>query len=85
MNDIDLQKIRVAVSESVETTVNGKIRTLTEEFREYVKEDQEWRKKYEPYLEGLANLSGGAKIVVWIVMGIGAVAGAILSIKSFFK
>lgn len=85
MDEHQLQQIRDTIAESIETTVNGKIRVLTQEFRDYVKEDTEWKDRAQPYIDGLANITGGTKILVWVVMGIGAVAGAILSIKSFFK
>lgn len=84
MDEHQLQQIRDTIAESIETAVNGKIRVLTGEFRQYVKDDTERWARYTPYLEGLANISGGTKILIYIIMAIGAVAGAILSVKSFF-
>lgn len=84
MDEHQLQQIRDTIAESIETTVNGKIRVLTGEFRQYVKDDTERWDRYKPYLEGLANLSGGSKIIIWIVVAIGSVAAAILAVKGFF-
>lgn len=84
MNDKQLKKIQETVATSINVNVNGKINVLTRKFDEYVEGDLAWKKKYEPYLEGLANLSGGAKIIIWIVMAVGAIFGTLLSIKSYF-
>lgn len=85
MNDEQLKKIQETVAASININVNGKINSLTRKFDEYVEGDLAWKKEYEPYLKGLANLSGGTKIVVWIMMAIGTVFGTLLSIKSYFS
>lgn len=80
-----IEEIKKTIQESIDKNVNGKINVLTEEFRDYVKEDMAWKEEYEPYLKGLANLSGGAKLVIWFAVGISSLVGAFLAVKSLWK
>lgn len=61
------------------------IQILTETLDNYIKSDTDWKKQNEPYLKGLANLTGSAKIVVWLCVGLSSVAGAWVAIKSLLK
>lgn len=85
MNEEQLKQIQETIAVSINTNVNGKINSLTRKFDEYVTSDLLWKKEYEPYLKGLANLSGGTKIVIWAMMAVGTIFGALLSIRSYFS
>lgn len=55
----------------IETHVNGKIRGLTSEFREYVKEDLAWKKTAQPTIDLGSNIRGFGKVFVYL-LGIAA-------------
>lgn len=87
-----IKKMEAKIAESIDRAVNGKINRLTQEFREhnilvdtYIKDDNAWKDRNEPYLEGLANITGTSKIIVWIALGISTIIGAIFTIKQLFK
>ncbi len=70
---------------TIEKVVNGKIDSLRIEFHDYRDEDKAWKKENEPYLRGLANLSGSAKIIVWVAIGVSSLIGAWIAIRSLIK
>jgi hypothetical protein len=89
MNQEQLIAIQKTIASSIETNVNGKIRVLTEEFRDhkshvenYIENDEMWKAEAEPYIKGLSNISGGAKIIIWLAVGVSALIGAFLAIKN---
>lgn len=77
-----LSKIETHIETSINKNVNGKIINLADEFKDYVKGDMEWKSEYQPYIKGLANVSGGAKILVWVAVSVSAVIGAIVGVKN---
>lgn len=74
-----LESFTIASREQVKYN-EGSRKLLTD----YIVRDEEWKTENEPYLKGLANLTGGAKIVVWVAIAIGSISGAWLAIKSLF-
>lgn len=82
--DMLLNKMDKHIQLSVKKHVNGDITLIKHQLEEYVESDNKWKRKYEPYLEGLANISGSAKIVVWLAISLSSIAGAWLAIKNIF-
>ncbi len=77
-------------------TVKVEQREMAANLKEYIKDDMEhkrwrdeeekkWKDRFEPYIEGLVNVSKGSKIIVYIIVTIASFFGALLAIKSFFK
>lgn len=65
--------------EGIETHVNGKIRTLTAEFKTYVKEDMEWKERADPALELVNNVKGFGRVFVYLL----GVASAIFAVLKY--
>lgn len=94
-----LDKMDERISQSVEKTVNGKIKNISIKLDEqnvvmethfskvdtHIESDTQWKSMYTPYIKGLASLSDGSKILVYIIITIGAVGTALLAIKNWFK
>ena len=72
------------IGEVITLKVNGKIDKIDAKLTEYIKDDIAWKLEYEPYIKGLANVSGAMKIGVAIALGISAVIGAFISLKNLF-
>jgi len=82
----------------IEKTVNGKIENIRKiletqntdfdgfknTVESHITKDNEWKEEFNPYIKGLTNMTGGAKIVVWLAVGIGSVIATIVAIKKFF-
>lgn len=85
MNEEQLEQIKITIKESIDKTVNGKINALTLKVDNYIAKDDERWVRYEPYMEGVAHVTGGAKIIVWLALGVSAILGAILAVKQYFK
>lgn len=79
------EEIKHYLEQIIRETVNGKIDGISKKLDDYIKDDNEWKKENEPYLQGLENLTGGAKIVLWCAMFVSAVGGAVVMIKQFLK
>lgn len=75
MNPEQLEILRQTIDDQlklgIETHVNGKIRGLTNEFREYVKDDIAWKETAKPTIELGNNIRGFGKVFVYL-LGIGA-------------
>lgn len=84
-NAEQLEAIRATISDSIDRSVNGKINKLTQKFDDYVVDDTLWKKEYEPYLKGLANLSISAKFLVFFSMGISAILGVVIAVKNLIR
>lgn len=84
MNEDQLNQIKETIANSIDKNVNGKINLLTQKFDDYVLEDMTWKKKYEPFLEGLASISVAGKIVLWIAVAVTSIGSALVFIKSYF-
>lgn len=91
VNEI-LQKLEPAVEKSIEKHVNGKIREvmtnqqiLNTKVDNYIQSDNAWKEEADPYIKGLASVTIGGRIVLWIVGAIATLAGAILAVKKLFQ
>lgn len=84
MTPKQIEKLEAVIAKSIEKNVNGKINLLTQKVDAYIESDNQRWAEYEPYIKGLASLSIGGKIVVWCVMAVGTIAGAIVAIKKLF-
>ena len=93
-----LNKMKSQIAESVDISVNGRIKdiqktleeqniTMHEHFSksdQHMESDKIWKEMYTPYIKGLASLSDGGKIIVYIIITLSAVGGAILAIRRWF-
>lgn len=82
--DLVIHKLETKIEESINKNVNGKIITLTNEFREYVKQDTadkktilDWQDVYSPYLKVIANLSISGKMLMSFLLGLSAVIAGV--------
>lgn len=64
--------------------LNEVVKPLHTKLDNYIVDDTNWKKENEPYLKGLANLTGTAKIGVWIAIGISSVGGAFIMLRKLF-
>ena len=92
MDKEQIKLIEKTIENSIEKTVNGKIRILTEEFREhktvvnqYIKDDTEWKGKAEPVIQMGENVQGFGKVSLYILGFIASVAGAIAVIINLLR
>lgn len=90
--------IKQAIKEHVNGKIDKLTNTLNEYIRldternqrkdeENAKRDEAdklWKKEFEPYIRGLANLALGGKIIVVFALGVTAVLGALYAVKEFF-
>ena len=80
-----MHKMEQGIELAINKNVNGKIKRLDEKIDAYIVQDNAWKAEFEPYMKGLANVTGGGKILVWVTGAIISIAGAILVIKEHFK
>lgn len=76
------------LKEGIETHVNGKIRSLTTKFDEYVKDDTQWKADVTPYIENMKKISGFTSIgatILKAIMLIGGAVGVIYALLVFIK
>ena len=85
LNKNHIDDMKATFIETINTTVNGKIITLTNEFRAYIKEDNEWKAKAEPVIKMEENLQGASKVMLYLSGLILVMGGAILLITNVFK
>lgn len=85
MTPDQIEQIKKAVGESIQVHVNGKIDKMNTKLDDYIITDNAWKKEADPYIKGLANVSGAAKLVVWLAISVSSVVGAILAIKNLLK
>lgn len=86
------------IQDVIEKKVNGKIDKISTilqdqnktfgEFKTkvetHIANDDEWKTEFSPYVKGLANMTGSAKIAVWLSIGVGSIIATIIAIKKFF-
>ena len=80
-----MHKMEQGIELAINKNVNGKIKRLDEKIDAYIVQDNAWKAEFEPYMKGLANVTGGGKILVWVTGAVISIAGAILVIKEHFK
>ena len=76
-----IEEVKVAVADSIEKHVNGKIRGLDEKVTTYIKEDTEWKATADPYIKLAVNIAGTWKFVIYLVGGVVAILGLIIGIE----
>lgn len=86
------KKLDSHIEVGFEKNFNGKMKKVLENQNNlenkvdaYIKSDTERWTEYEPYIKGVANISGAGKIIVWLAVGLSAVVAAFLSIKNLLK
>lgn len=93
MNAEELLKIQDAVAKQIESSVgvavkvhvNGKINLLTQEFRDYVKDDMDWKERAKPTIELGNNIRGFNKGVLYVASTGGALFGLFKCVAEFTK
>lgn len=88
--DLIIHKQEPAIKQAIKEHVNGQFDRFKEEFRIYVVKDTQdkekifkWQSEADPYIKGLANITGSGKIIVWIAIAITTIISAILAIKKY--
>ena len=71
------QTIDNQLKKGIETHVNGKIRSLTERFDTYVREDNEWKERANPTIELGNNVRGFGIVFMYLLGVLGAIFGVI--------
>lgn len=80
-----MHKMENGIEAAINKNVNGKIKILDAKVDAYIISDNKWKDEYSPYLEGIANITGGGKILVWLAMAVSSIFGAYLLVKNYFK
>jgi len=78
-------KLDTTIQKGIETHVNGKIRKIDEKIDAYIVSDNAWKEMYSPYMKGIASVIDGGKITGKLVIFLGAIGGAVLAIRAWFK
>lgn len=73
--DMIMKKLENKIEESITKNVNGKITAIDKKIDAYIISDDEWKKKYSPYLEGLENITSGGKIILTIAVSLATFLG----------
>lgn len=53
--------------------------------QDHITHDREWKEKFSPYMEGLASVTVGGKIVAQLIVGLASVGAAIFVIYDWFR
>jgi hypothetical protein len=80
MEDKDLQKIIIALQDTIDKKVNGKINRLDEKLDEYIKHDMEWKETVQPVIEAYQAVNNIGTFVQWfskVILAIGVIVGMI--------
>lgn len=83
MEEKDLQKIIIALQETVDKKVNGKIIHLDEKLDEYIKQDMEWKKLVQPIIDAYDTANRMGNFVQWVskvILALGVIIGTIFLI-----
>ena len=81
MTPDELEHLTNHIEKVVKLTVNGKIDRMSDRIDNYIKEDNEWKKKAEPILEMGSNVRSFGKILVSLLL----LTGTIIGILKFWK
>ena len=85
MTPEQIEHLEKTIAESIEKNVNGKIKLIDQKLDAYILSDNAWKLDADPYIKGLANVSGTAKIVIWLAVAVSTIGGAIIMIKKIFQ
>lgn len=81
MEDKDLQKVIVALQDTIEKTVNGKIKRLDEKLDAYIKLDTDWKLTVQPVIDAYDTANRAGDFIQWIskiILAIGVIIGGII-------
>lgn len=92
MTEDQLQEISNTVQKVMEKNFNGKLTTLTQEFRDhktivnqYIVDDNKWKEKAQPVILMGENVAGFGKVSLYIVGFVASVGGAIVLLINLLK
>jgi uncharacterized protein YeeX (DUF496 family) len=80
MDDKDLQKIIVALQDTIDKKVNGKIIRLDEKLDAYIKHDMEWKETVQPVIDAYDTVNRVGGFVQWfskVILAIGVIVATI--------
>ena len=80
-----MHKMEHGIEKAIDKNVNGKIKRLDEKIDNYILQDNAWKSEFEPYMKGVANLTGSGKILLWLSIAVTSIGGAVLLIKNLLK
>lgn len=82
------EKLLKAIRDEIERSVNGGIRAVREaqiksdeKLSDYIKDDTAWKKRNEPALENMKNLTTGWKIILAFFASVAVISGGIIGVK----
>lgn len=83
MEEKDLQKVILALQETIDKRVNGKIVRLDEKLDDYIKHDMEWKTTVQPIIEAYDAANRVGNFIQWIskvILALGVIIGTIFFI-----
>ncbi len=94
MTEKELQKIintiKQTTENTIEATVNGKIRKIDEKFELFYKENAkfvqdsiEWRKTLQPVVEAYSTAENAGRFIKWLG-GMAVAGGALIGMRHFW-
>ena len=99
MTPEQIEQLKSSIRDTIQEKVNGKIDKIHEilekqnevvdEFKtkveNHIENDTKWKEDADPYIKGLANLTGSSKIIVYVAIAISTVLGAIVAIRKLLE
>lgn len=77
--------INTQLRDGIELHVNGKIRSLTAKFENYVEDDMKWKQDVTPYIESMKQLKGFSVVGTSVLKAILLIGSAVGAIYAFIK
>ncbi len=87
MEDKDLQKIIIALQDTIDKKVNGKIINLDKKLDDYIKHDMDWKEEdkvwketVQPVVDAYQTVNSVGTFVQWfskVILAIGVIVGMI--------
>lgn len=85
MTPEQIEQIKITISQSIESNVNGKIRTLSSKIDDYIKSDNEWKTKVQPDINSITSMKTFGKVGFGFITVAGLIIGVIAGLRSIFK
>lgn len=79
------KNVQDSIRVSIESTVNGKIRTLTQKVDDYIKTDNEWKAGVTPYIESMRQFQGFTVVGTTVLKAILLIGSVTTAIYAFIK
>lgn len=79
-------EMKAHVSDTIRVVVNGKIDNISQKLGDYVKADEEWKQRAEPFVKAFENTSWLFKLTIGTLKLLGLLGvsiAAIVTIKNF--